>query len=55
MPAVVMLIIIILTLWLTVAVVKRKQGNVRFWVTMAILFGPFVLPFLFFVKPESKR
>lgn len=53
MHLVVVLIVSLLSIWLTVTVVKRRNGNVRFWVIMVLIFGPFALPFAFFAKPEK--
>lgn len=41
---------IVVTLWM----VERRNGDKRFWLILAILLGPLVLPFLLFIKPKSE-
>jgi hypothetical protein len=35
-------------------IAKERQANIRFWGWMAVLFGPFAVPFVFFAKAKDK-
>ena len=35
-------------------IVNARSGDRVFWVLMALLFGPFAIPFAFFAKPQSE-
>ncbi len=35
------------------SVAKKRRANVPFWVVMAVLIGPFAVPFVFFAKPRA--
>lgn len=47
-----LLIVAIISTWACYSVAKKKQANVRFWIVMALCFGPFAIPFVFFAKPQ---
>jgi hypothetical protein len=34
-------------------IAKKRGSNVSYWVVMALLVGPFALPFVFFSKPKN--
>lgn len=36
-------------------IAKERGANVRFWGYMAVLFGPFAVPFVCFAKPKLKE
>jgi len=33
-------------------IASSRQANVRFWVFMGLLFGPFAIPFAFLARPK---
>jgi len=36
-------------------VAKKRNAKTSFWVTMALLFGPLAIPFVFMSKPKDKN
>ncbi len=48
-----LLIVAIISAWACYSVAKSKGANTRFWIVMALCFGPLAIPFVFFAKPTS--
>ncbi len=44
---------IFLSLWICHSVAKKRGLNQRYWHIMAIIFGPFAIPFVFLAKPPK--
>jgi len=42
---------IFVSLWVCHTVAKKRGLNQRFWQMMALIFGPFAIPFVFLAKP----
>ncbi len=51
--AVFLLIVAIISTWTCYSIAKTRGANIRFWIVMAVCFGPFAIPFAFFAKPTS--
>lgn len=50
---VILLLPVLLSLWVCNSVAKKRGLNVQFWNIMALIFGPFAIPFVFFGKPKD--
>ncbi len=49
------LVPLFISLWVCDRVAKKKHLNRRYWQIMALIFGPFAIPFVFFGKPEKPK
>lgn len=47
------LLLAIVSIVICHVVAKRRGANPVFWGTMAALFGPFAIPFVFMAKPRK--
>ena len=54
MTAYLLVAINLLCIYVCYVIAKERGGNTRFWGCMAVLFGPFAVPFVFFTKPKEK-
>ena len=43
--------IVALCTWICYAIARKRKANVRYWVIMGALAGPFAIPFVFFSRP----
>jgi len=50
----VLMLITILSAMICYSIAKKRGADSRFWVIMAILLGPFALPFVVFSKPINR-
>ena len=55
MPIFFLLVVTLFSVVVTYWVVERREGDVRFWVLLACLMGPLMLPFVFFAKPKDQH
>lgn len=46
---------IILSLWVCHSVAKKRGLDQRYWHIMALIFGPFAIPFVFLAKPKQSN
>ena len=46
---------IVISLWVCHSVAKKRGLNRRYWQMMAIIFGPFAIPFVFLAKPPKDK
>lgn len=53
MSIIMLLLLTLLSIGGTYWIAKRRRADVRFWITMALLFGPFALPFVLFARPKQ--
>ncbi|MBL7003144.1 MAG: hypothetical protein ISR69_03860 [Gammaproteobacteria bacterium] len=56
MNAVTLLLIIlpiVISLWVCRTQAKKKGLSTQYWVTMAVIFGPFAIPFVLLAKSKK--
>ena len=55
MELIVPVILTVLSIWLAYIMAKEKNLNIKLWVILALFFGLFAIPFLFFAKSKSSK
>jgi hypothetical protein len=50
----VLVLLNIISIVICYQIAKSRGGNPRFWGGLAVFFGPFAIPFVFFCKAKSE-
>ncbi|UAA37831.1 hypothetical protein KIH87_14135 [Paraneptunicella aestuarii] len=53
MSIIMLLLLTLLSIGCTYWIAKRRHADVRFWIMMALLFGPLALPFVLFARSKK--